>query len=655
VRIERITLHNYRQFRDSEIRFDKGEHDLHIFIGRNGTGKTNILNAINWCLYNEEPHLSKDSQQLPLVNLKAVDSAKDGETVQVEVSITTAVDTGEYIVFSRKAEYRIYQQPKSKLPVLQRLPEATALLADTAGNTRVLAGEDAKSYVDRFIPKHIREYYLFDGERLDNYFKETAENVVHAVFEISQIALLQRTEAHLVEVLKDFQKEAGRLSPEIESKESEMQVAEQALADIVGKIDGCKKQIREAKDGMKACDDALRGAPNLEDLERRRAELKDSKSKKEQALAAKMRARRDALFEYGRLIPLIPSIRCTLALIRAKEERKEIPPPTDISLLESILKSGTCQVCGRDLDDQARAEVSALLEGIRLSSGIGKMLWDTNPQLVSVLNKVQTFRSVADGLAADIGAIEADLGQIQAGLNGIDAQMIGWPVEATKARYQQRSAWERVRDEEQLKLGGLEEERRRCETRRDLAKKAWETELKKLGKADELGKQIKFVTEALQVVLATVIEIMEGTRKKVQEETNAFFLSLIWKKNTFESIQIDSDYRMNLMHQMGYDCLGSIGAAERELLALSFTLALHRVSGFDSPILIDTPVARISDVQRENFAKVLGDLSAHKQVILLFTPSEYSADLQPVLEPIKKTKCELRMSSDEKETIVEVS
>ena len=41
MRIERIILKNYRQFRDVGISFRKtSQYDLYIFIGANGTGKT---------------------------------------------------------------------------------------------------------------------------------------------------------------------------------------------------------------------------------------------------------------------------------------------------------------------------------------------------------------------------------------------------------------------------------------------------------------------------------------------------------------------------------------------------------------------------------------------------------------------------------------
>jgi DNA sulfur modification protein DndD len=128
----------------------------------------------------------------------------------------------------------------------------------------------------------------------------------------------------------------------------------------------------------------------------------------------------------------------------------------------------------------------------------------------------------------------------------------------------------------------------------------------------------------------------------------------VWKKATFGDVRIEADYSISLIHSMGYECLGSVSAGERELLALSFTLALHRASGFDSPILIDTPVARISDVNRENFAQVLAEVSTTKQIILLFTPDEYSEEVSRFLDGRASGRYRLKLSSDEIEAKVEV-
>ena len=43
MKIEKITTQNYRCFKNLEIRFTKG---VNILIGKNGTGKSTIINAL---------------------------------------------------------------------------------------------------------------------------------------------------------------------------------------------------------------------------------------------------------------------------------------------------------------------------------------------------------------------------------------------------------------------------------------------------------------------------------------------------------------------------------------------------------------------------------------------------------------------------------
>lgn len=95
--------------------------------------------------------------------------------------------------------------------------------------------------------------------------------------------------------------------------------------------------------------------------------------------------------------------------------------------------------------------------------------------------------------------------------------------------------------------------------------------------------------------------------------------------------------------------MGSCSAAERELLALAFTIALHRVSGHDSLLFIDTPVGRVSDDNREYFAQKLIEVSATKQLILAFTPSEYSEEIRKYFTP-ERISSYYTMKSDNEES-----
>jgi DNA sulfur modification protein DndD len=89
------------------------------------------------------------------------------------------------------------------------------------------------------------------------------------------------------------------------------------------------------------------------------------------------------------------------------------------------------------------------------------------------------------------------------------------------------------------------------------------------------------------------------------------------------------------------NAIGSASAAERQLVALAFTLGVHSISGFKAPLLIDTPLARVSDENRVNFAEVLLDISKDKQMILILTPDEFSDNIKPIFENVPKFEIEI--------------
>ena len=77
---------------------------------------------------------------------------------------------------------------------------------------------------------------------------------------------------------------------------------------------------------------------------------------------------------------------------------------------------------------------------------------------------------------------------------------------------------------------------------------------------------------------------------------------------------------------------GSLSATEQMALAYAFTLAIHGASGRNCPLVIDSPLGRVSDENREKMAAALLEVSRKKQIIMLFTPDEYSDNVRSIYE-----------------------
>jgi len=433
MRIEKLVLKNYRQFKDEIICFPKSaESDLHIIVGENGTGKTNLLNAINWCLYGDEPHLSKNSQTLPEMNLRTVndfiDSQKD---VVVEIHAETNVDS--YIMFRRQGTYRIYENQK---PSLQKV-SFEVNISDAQGNTKLIKdAEEANNFVDRFVPRKIREFFFFDGERLDNYFRSENINIRNAVFKISQLDLLEgEIERKLNIYISELEQEAGRLNPNIELIRQENEEAKEVLESFKNDIEQKEKQSVIAQKEIEKLSEKLRGIPNIEDLEIERQNLLTGRKEKIKRLKEKKDTKNKLLIERGQAVLLYPVLKSTLDIIDVKLENEELPPPVNRSLIEKIFRNKHCEICGRDLEEKSLENIQNLLGRIGLSSDVANTLTRIESPLRNISGNIIDLKNDVWKITKDISEYEEDVKKIDERLAEIGREISGYNEEKIKEWY----------------------------------------------------------------------------------------------------------------------------------------------------------------------------------------------------------------------------
>ena len=116
MRIETIEIQNFRQYRNLSFKFPsvEGQNDLHIIYAKNGVGKTNVLNAITWCLYDTEMHLGDKKTSNAILNNQKVQemrmhlpeggSAIGDATVKI---LFSSDDASEKIRFQRVGKFNV--------------------------------------------------------------------------------------------------------------------------------------------------------------------------------------------------------------------------------------------------------------------------------------------------------------------------------------------------------------------------------------------------------------------------------------------------------------------------------------------------------------------------------------------------------------------
>ena len=158
---------------------------------------------------------------------------------------------------------------------------------------------------------------------------------------------------------------------------------------------------------------------------------------------------------------------------------------------------------------------------------------------------------------------------------------------------------------------------------------------KELAKSKEFESQ-QIILEAISIIKDIFDQLHsnleEYVRKKIEELFTQYFFELTWKKESFQKIKLDSYYKITVLTHSGLDKFSELSAGERQILAYSFIASLTSLSGFEAPIIIDTPLGRISKVPRKNIAASLPKFLRGTQITFLFTETEFTEDVQQHLK-----------------------
>lgn len=645
MKITNIKISNYRQYRDFEYNF-KGQDEVGIysFLGKNGMGKTNLLNSITWCLYEKENHLGDKNSALAIPNLSAFKelSIRDKIEVSIEIKINDEQYGSDYI-FKRTAKFvssneKIPFKTESKFQVFWKAPNEKKY--------EIYEGDMAQSILKKCFPENISEYFFFDGEQLDKYFNhQNAERIKSTILEINELNHLDIMAGRLESLKKNNNKSIGNIN--IQKINEEIEDLEKNLKQSEEKAIGIEISIEDAKQELTLISDSLKGIVDVAEIEKKREILKNklnSFEEKEKQVAKKSR---QFIINYGTLIYFFPKIRELMSIIKEKEQKNSLPPKIDKNLLKQIQKTAECPVCYTHLSQEGVLKIKEILEQIEVSSSISHKLVLYKPILELFIRQLKEFKSEFKKLNDEKSEIRKDKREINNEINSLEQKLSNLDEVGTiKDKQKRRNILEEAKDNSIGKLSILRRDIEDLKKSILKKKKEFDELLSKEKEYINIQNTNKFIEKAIQILKISRAELLDDIRQEIENTTQILFFDLMWKKNTFEKIEVTKDFNVKLYHVEGYECLGSCSAAERGALALSFTLALHKIANLKTPLVIDTPLSRVSDENRVNFAKTIEKLSEEKQFILLFTPAEYSDDIKEVLDPINSAKIELKTSGE---------
>ncbi len=648
MKLERITLENFRQYYGRQhLNFAKAkERRVTVIHGVNGAGKTSLFLAINWCLYGKSVDNVKVIDNVgELISKEAINRAGVGECVRAVVELAFLHDGRRYVV--RRSLEGTKKQGGSL--ALNDTDDFTMMRTDEDGQAKRVSNPIGT--MNAILPVNIRTYFLFDGEKIDNFAKpEASAEVKDAIYLVLKVELLVRARRHLEAIAQDYRKDLKQTSGG-------------ELRDLIERDENARKEREKAEKRKAELSDGIESAHRkIADIDRRLLEIQGARALQQQRdhLGRELKQRQselDSLVNQIRELttgayPIVakPVVDRALQILDEKRERGEIPSSVRKQFVQDLIENMNC-ICGRPfLDGSPEHQRLLNLMSSRLPGSLEDDVLDTSAALRPFDERIGKLRNDIDASMKRRTELIGLINELQAELDDVGRQLRGSPLEEISRLEKQRQEFRTDVESYNAEIGSL------TERIKNLTEEIAQLE-KDIGKAqkDERRGQLLSIKLDLAQRSADALGQMyqafsDDMRVRIEAKTKEIFKRLIWKDSHFQDVLLGPDFNLEVIDRYGMFSRSDLSAGERQVLSLSFITAMSRTSEEEAPLVMDTPFGRLSSHHRDSITKHLPELA--DQLVLFVTDEELRDQARKNLEP--RIGTEYRLEFDRKTSCTEI-
>lgn len=629
--LKKIKLTNYRQFIDQTITFNEPEKkNVFIIEGKNGTGKSNIFNAINWCMFEDEAHLGDKTKNQDICNTKQLKALKPGASIETSVEMDFVTSRGPVRISRSLKTYKEDDgtdvQGDSELKVFEFPSKGQTIISP-----------NPQYVISRILPADMAHFFFIDGEKLRQMFEKINKNQIKdSIFNLSQVNLLQNAITHLTNTKAHFRTQRpSDEDPLIQQYEAELQGKENELERMKKKIRELKEEISKSQGTKKEIDEKLKKIGSS-DLKKYQVEREFS-DKEIARLSLELDSAREEyfkfLFELSKLLIFTKALKKTEGVIAELSKQKRLPPKIDLEYLKELIDSGKC-MCGCSLakDKEAAKALGALVADMHVSkfAELASTVKYGVRTIFSRVNQKDVLIRFAD-LPRRIKRFEMEHEREQKKYKELCDKIGGIRVEEVELLERMRTDAIEKAGSATHQVFSLEDSVRKLSKTIEEAQKALNRLSSKKGRYQHFTKKIQTCEDAISHLEELKTRLMGEIRTDTEKHMRDYFSSLVSAKD-FEPPQITEDYGLELYNKDGKNFIHRLSAAETLCMGYSFMAALRQTSGFVAPIIVDTPLAKIDDDYTLNVARWMNAALPDAQIILLVTNKEYSAEFSAVMK-----------------------
>ena len=655
MKISRIKLTNFRQHRNVDVDLSSSSSDITVIKGTMGAGKTNFLNAVTWAIYGDAG--DANVRELQLLSHSAIEALHTNDYAKVVVEVGLEIDSNTTAFIVRSQDFQKRTETEAVAFGASELTVSVLRSVDRGFEVE----PNPERWIDRNLPRRFRPYFLFDGEKLERFFQDSdSPKIRSAIQEVAQIDVLDRLQIGLAQASTDAFQKLSRLAGADGSKLSD------ELGRISSEAESETEKIRKLTDELsKASDLEVELDTKLVSFGALEANIKQKRKLDTAVQEQKANLEIQKVELEKRLRKVAPSVFMAKALQYLEAEvddakRKQIlPPPVSIEYLDSLVSRGTC-ICGSSLHEGTSGQIhlEEVIAKYNQVSEVGSVLYELStpnsnvisrltPEFDLVEDKTEDIRRIMNRISID----EEELRSLAIQLEGVDdAEQVELARRRNEARQKVESTKNAIRTAEgrkdilQRQATDLRIQIQKIENTNKESQKA----LKRAQFAQELARQAHALYQKMN----------DQVRRSVADSLDEQFKQLTWKKDYFDQVSIDQNFKVSVTNNRGFEVLYDLSAGERLCLAFAFSLTLSKEAGLNFPIIVDTPMGRLAPEVQQNLAQVICDATLasegtdNHQIILLMTETEYNTQVEKVLD--QRHPLVLQIYFDEKLSETEV-
>jgi DNA sulfur modification protein DndD len=664
LRIKSVTIKNFRAYYGDSgpISFSRDqESPVTIFHGTNGLGKTSMFNAIHWGIYGKE-RKSKDhkTKSEGLVNSYVIDSLKEG--VNDEMSVKIQIENqNEDLQYEIQRKILLSKEGISSDLIVSdvlggKVPRYIVANSEVSFSYKDPDSDDdeliktknpitVSSLLKKIFPRQLSNFFLLDGELLDDFMDSNDVFVKNGIEQISQLPLLVNSVKHIKFTSNKVGTSATSnrtnytfTQAKISNKEK---IKDKLQEDLPQTISEIKTLDRQLEDGIKLIlkYDEETVANNQTLIETNKTALKvlelnikENKSKIQNLV-------------YNNLDKILMKNAYDSATSKYKKyvEEKKLPSKFSKDILELLLHTHEC-VCGRNLDEDKNA-IDAIQEMLNVSydSTLGvsmnKIVDQTSDivnnfandsslvvEIDTLNNQISKYRQTRIDVKGLIEKLEKELDKI----NSKELEEIRTNNDKLKIKIKDKN---NIVHEKNILLEGLTTELDKLE--RDFL------QLKRLTIKDDHAVNKMNLAQYVQTTLNKAHEqLRKEFVEQVQSATQELFMKTAPQARVFESISIDKN-TFAISALRAKDKSKELSRGQAHVLGISFINAIRTITTKNYFMIIDSPFNNISQRERIDICNEIPTSHKNTQLTFLVTDSEYEADvkktdLPSVRETLKK-------------------